>query len=163
MSSTTKQHNLDMRRTCVHIPHRSKACFLLFPILVKHKMAALKHCFLLSMLVALSLSSFEMSMAARNLLQAPAGPLPTLPPMPKVALPPMPSIPTLPQATLPPLPTLPNQPTLPKLPTLPPMPAAPKLTLPPLPSNPIPTTIPSIPNIPSTIPTIPFLSPPPSN
>ncbi|KAH9712748.1 GPI ethanolamine phosphate transferase 2 [Citrus sinensis] len=125
-------------------------------------MAALKHCFLLSMIVAFSLSSFQMSMAARNLLQAPAGPLPTLPPMPKVALPPMPSIPTLPQATLPPLPTLPNQPTLPKLPTLPPMPAAPKVTLPPLPSNPIPTTIPSIPNIPSTIPTIPFLSPPPS-
>ncbi|KAJ0098111.1 hypothetical protein Patl1_28312 [Pistacia atlantica] len=120
-------------------------------------MAAFKHSFLLSLLVALSLAGFHMSLAARHLL-------PTIPPLPKATLPPLPSIPTLPKATLPPLPStpLPTQPTLPK-PTLPPLPnpTLPKLTLPPLPSTPLPT-IPSIPTIPNTIPKIPFVSPPPS-
>ncbi|XP_044461044.1 protein PELPK1-like [Mangifera indica] len=122
-------------------------------------MAAVKVSILLSLLVALSLSSFDMSLAARHLLDTPVAPppaLPTIPPLPKATLPPLPSIPTLPKATLPPLPSTPL-PTLPK-PTLPPLPnlTVPKLTLPPLPSTPLPT-------IPTRIPSIPLLSPPPSN
>ncbi|KAK3004476.1 hypothetical protein RJ639_019583 [Escallonia herrerae] len=129
------------------------------------------------------------SLAARHILQtsSPSAPLlPTIPPLPKTALPPLLAIPTvLPKATLPPLPTaplptLPTAPTLPKptlpslpstqfpslpVPTLPTMPTAPKVTLPPLPATSLPTmptTIPSIPAIPTNIPAIPFLSPPPS-
>ncbi|KAJ0041443.1 hypothetical protein Pint_27680 [Pistacia integerrima] len=102
---------------------------------------------MLSLLVALSLSSFDISLAARHLLDTPAAPppvLPTVPPLPRATLPPLPSLPTLPKATVPPLPStpFPTQPSLPK-PTL--------LPLPPLPI------------IPTTIPSIPFLSPPPSN
>ncbi|KAI9166220.1 hypothetical protein LWI28_028134 [Acer negundo] len=54
----------------------------------------LKHCFLLSLLVALSLQGFEMSEAARHLLDTPAAPtlstatLPSLPSMPSFLNPP---------------------------------------------------------------------------
>ncbi|KAE8726028.1 hypothetical protein F3Y22_tig00007895pilonHSYRG00063 [Hibiscus syriacus] len=70
-------------------------------------------------------------------------------------LPPMPTT-GLPQPTIPTLPTLPKPGTLPPLPSIPNLPTAPKVTLPPMPS------FPSIPTIPTTIPSIPFLSPPPS-
>ncbi|KAG8645854.1 protein PELPK1 [Manihot esculenta] len=101
------------------------------------------NCFILAFFFALSFSSMDVGFAARYLLQAP--PLPSVPNLPKPALPPMPAVPTLPQPTLPPLPSLPTIPTVPKV------------TFPPLPS------IPSIPTIPTTIPSIPFLSPPPGN
>ncbi|KAK7849737.1 protein pelpk2 [Quercus suber] len=95
-------------------------------------MAFSKYCFLLSMIIALSLSSIDVSLATRQLLYTPAAPppaltLPTVPSLPKVTLPPLPSVPTLPKATLPPLPSTP-------LPTLPTQPTLPKPTLPPLPS-----------------------------
>ncbi|KAJ9159182.1 hypothetical protein P3X46_024704 [Hevea brasiliensis] len=98
------------------------------------------NCFILAFFVALSFSSMDAGLAARHLLQFP--PLPSVPNLPKPALPPMPAIPTLPQPTLPPIPSLPTIPTVPKV------------NLPPLPS---------IPSIPTTIPSIPFLSPPPGN
>ncbi|KAG6767486.1 hypothetical protein POTOM_028691 [Populus tomentosa] len=119
------------------------------------KMASF-NCFVLALLIAFSFPGGE---AARHLLQLP--PLPSVPNLPKPTLPPMPSIPALPQPTLPTLPTtqpsLPK-PTLPPLPSLPTTPSLPKVTLPPLPSMP---SIPTIP-IPTTIPSIPFLSPPPA-
>ncbi|CAK7355142.1 unnamed protein product [Dovyalis caffra] len=106
----------------------------------------------LALFIALSVSGGE---AARHLLQFP--PLPSIPNLPKPTSPPLPSLPTLPQPTLPTTqPSFPN-PTLPPLPSLPTMPTLPKVTLPPLPS------MPSIPTIPTTIPSIPFLSPPPGN
>ncbi|CAK7355178.1 unnamed protein product [Dovyalis caffra] len=118
-------------------------------------MAAFNCFFISALFIALSVSGGE---AARHLLQFP--PLPSIPNLPKPTSPPLPSIPTLPQPTLPTLPTtqpsLPK-PTLPPLPSLPTMPTLPKVTLPPLPS------MPSIPTIPTTIPSIPFLSPPPGN
>uniref|UniRef100_A0A2N9ENY5 Uncharacterized protein n=1 Tax=Fagus sylvatica TaxID=28930 RepID=A0A2N9ENY5_FAGSY len=117
---------------------------------------------MLSLMVTLSLSSIDMSLAARQLLDTPAAPppaltLPTIPSLPKATLPPLPSVPTLPKSTLPPLPTLPTQPTLPKttLPPLPsiPLPTLPKSTLPPLPS----TQIPTLPNPVNTYPLIEYM------
>ncbi|KAJ4851198.1 hypothetical protein Tsubulata_024371 [Turnera subulata] len=113
----------------------------------------------LALFIALCFSSMNAGLAARHLLQMPS--LPSLPNLPKpAALPPLPTIPaTLPQPALPTLPTtqpaLPK-PTLPPLPSFPSLPTIPKVTLPPLPS------MPSIPTIPTTIPSIPFLSPPPA-
>ncbi|XVF65066.1 hypothetical protein PTKIN_Ptkin09bG0216700 [Pterospermum kingtungense] len=100
------------------------------------EMASSNYCFVLAVLMALSFSSMiNVSLAARGLLQ-----LPPLPPMPTfpATLPPLPSIPNLPQPTIPSLP----QPSLPTPGTLP--------------------TLPTIPNIPTTIPSIPFFSPPPA-
>ncbi|ESW20366.1 hypothetical protein PHAVU_006G202800 [Phaseolus vulgaris] len=61
------------------------------------------------------------------------------------------------QTTAPNLPTIPSLPTIPTLPqpSLPTMPTLPQFTLPPLPATVLPT-------IPTTIPSFPFLSPPPS-
>ena len=74
---------------------------------------------MLALIVTVSLSNINMSLAARQLFQTPAAPplaltLPKIPSLP--TLPPLPSVPTLPQATLPPLPStpLPTQPTLPR-------------------------------------------------
>ncbi|KAF3435170.1 hypothetical protein FNV43_RR22257 [Rhamnella rubrinervis] len=110
-------------------------------------------------------------LAARQLLQ-----ITTQPNLPK--LPPLPTIPNLPNPTtsLPPLPSMPTtlpqpsqlaKPTLPPLPSLPSIPTTlPKLSLPPLPATASLPNMPSIRTIPTifrtTIPSIPFLSPPPS-
>lgn len=112
------------------------------------------------LVLALSFPSFHTTEAARNLLQTSQ---PTLPKIPSLPQPTLPTIPTMPAATLPPLPTgatpLPK-PTLPPFPSpqvvpaLPNLPTAPKVTFPPMPA---------IPNIPTSIPSFPFLSPPPSN
>ncbi|OAY45197.1 hypothetical protein MANES_07G040101v8 [Manihot esculenta] len=102
-------------------------------------MASFKCMIFAALVIALS---FDVGLGARHLQQ--------LPPLPKPTIPPLPSIPTLPQPTLPTNPSLPK-PTLPPLPSLP---TLPKLALPPLPS---------IPTLPTTIPSIPFLSPPPGN
>nr|GMC62376.1 mitochondrial uncoupling protein 5-like [Ipomoea batatas] len=133
--------------------------------------AALSNVVALSLIITLSLSSIGTTVGARRLLQIPAAPpLPTIPSMPQLptatGLPPMPSLPNTPLPTLPSAPKPKVSTTLPPLPSLPlpTLPSAPKLALPPLPaaaniplpSNNIPTTIPSI-------PTIPTLSPPPSN
>ncbi|PPR84257.1 hypothetical protein GOBAR_AA36454 [Gossypium barbadense] len=101
------------------------------------------NCFALAFFVALSFSSIDVGLAARQLQQLP--PMPTLP---TTTLPPLPSIPNLPQPSIPPFPRLGALPPLPTMPALP--------TLPPLPS------MPSIPTIPTTIRSIPFFSPPPS-
>ncbi|KAK8987526.1 hypothetical protein V6N11_027276 [Hibiscus sabdariffa] len=100
------------------------------------------NCFILALFAALMFSGIDVGLAARRLQQ----------------LPPIPTLPTtgLPQPTIPALPTLPKPGLLPPLPTIPNLPTVPKVTLPPLPS------FPSIPAIPTTIPSIPFLSPPPS-
>ncbi|CAK7355174.1 unnamed protein product [Dovyalis caffra] len=102
-----------------------------------NKMSSI-NCLILALFVALSFSGGE---SARHLLQLPK---PTMPPLPSI-----PTLPTLPTTQ----PSLPK-PTLPPLPSLPTMPTLPKVTLPPLPS---------MPSIPTTIPSIPFLSPPPGN
>ncbi|XP_028771681.1 proline-rich receptor-like protein kinase PERK2 [Neltuma alba] len=119
--------------------------------------------FIAALLVALTVSSMmSCSLAARRLLQTTQPSIPNMPGIPSnlpqpTGLPPLPSIPT----NIPPLPTnLPNMPkpnALPPLPSMPQIPTVPQATLPPLPN------IPSIPTIPITIPSIPFLSPPPSN
>jgi hypothetical protein len=62
-------------------------------------MASCKLVFMLSLMVTLSLSSIDMSLAARQLLDTPAAPppaltLPTIPSLPKATLPPLPSVPT---------------------------------------------------------------------
>lgn len=94
---------------------------------------ASSNCFVLALFVALAFASVDEGLAARHLMQ-----LPTLPPLPSI-------------------PGIPQQPTLPPIPSVPPIPSIPKIpTPPPLPS------IPSFPNIPTTIPSIPFFSPPPS-
>ncbi|KAJ1396528.1 RNA-binding protein 12 [Sesbania bispinosa] len=85
------------------------------------------NCFILAFFIAISLSSMDIGLAARHLMQT----APTLP---------------QPQGNFPPLPTIP----IPSLPTIP------QVTLPPLPA------ISSLPNIPTNMPSIPFLSPPPS-
>ncbi|KAM3746752.1 hypothetical protein ACB098_06G224700 [Castanea mollissima] len=119
---------------------------------------------------ALSLSSIDVSLATRHLLDTPAAlpsvlTLPTVPSLPKATLLPLPSVPTLPKATLPPLPSTP-------LPTLPTQPTLPKPTLPPLPTNPLPT-LPNPPTLPKstlpstqvltlpTMPTVPMVTLPP--
>ncbi|KAK9036015.1 hypothetical protein V6N11_078037 [Hibiscus sabdariffa] len=84
-------------------------------------------------------SGIDVDLAARRLQQ--------LRPLPKIGLLPLPqpTIPTvLKPGSLPPLLSILN------------LPSAPKVTLPPLPSFPL------IPTIPAIIPSIPFLSPPPS-
>ncbi|KAJ1396515.1 hypothetical protein SESBI_32451 [Sesbania bispinosa] len=118
-------------------------------------------CFITALLLALTFSSMSFSLAARHLLQT-APTLPGIPTLPKPTLPPLPSIPTLPQGNVPPLPTIPTlpQPTLPPLPSMsiPTIPTLPQVNLPPLPA----TSLPNFPQIPTTMPSIPFLSPPPS-
>ncbi|KAK8516106.1 hypothetical protein V6N12_013515 [Hibiscus sabdariffa] len=97
------------------------------------------NCFILALFAALMFSGIDVDLAARHLQQ--------LLPLPKTGLPPLPqpTIPTvLKPGSLPPLPSILN------------LPSAPKVTLPPLSSFPL------IPTIPTTIPSIPFLSPPPS-
>nr|POE60364.1 iga fc receptor [Quercus suber] len=92
------------------------------------------------------LSSINLSLAARNLLQTTTPSIPTVP-----------VVPTLPKPTpLPPLPTLPLPTTIPSLPNLPTIPSIPQFNFPQIPN------IPSLPTIPTTIPSIPFFSPPPS-
>ncbi|XP_028771693.1 RNA-binding protein 12-like [Neltuma alba] len=115
-------------------------------------------------LLVLTVSSMMMSsgLEARRLLQTTQPSIPNMPGIPSnlpkpTGLPPLPSIPS----NIPPLPTnLPNMPkpnALPPFPSIPQFPTVPQATLPPLPN------IPSIPTIPTTMPSIPFLSPPPSN
>ncbi|XP_054778045.1 uncharacterized protein LOC129296581 [Prosopis cineraria] len=121
---------------------------------------------LVTFLVALTFSSMMMSssvVAGRHLLQTTQPSIPNMPGIPSnlpkpTGLPPLPSIPiTMPQPNnVPPLPT--NIPNLPSMPTIP---TVPQVSLPPLPS--FFPNIPSIPTIPTTMPSIPFLSPPPSN
>ncbi|KAK9010874.1 hypothetical protein V6N11_043741 [Hibiscus sabdariffa] len=97
------------------------------------------NCFILALFAALMFFDIDVDLAARRLQQ--------LPPLSKTGLSPLPqpTIPTvLKPGSLPPLPSILN------------LPIAPKVTLPPLPSFPL------IPTIPTTIPYIPFLSPPPS-
>ncbi|KAK8575047.1 hypothetical protein V6N12_062724 [Hibiscus sabdariffa] len=97
------------------------------------------NCFILALFATLMFSGIDVDLAARRLQQ--------LPPLPKTGLPPLPqpTIPTvLKPGSLPPLPSILN------------LPSAPKVTLPPLPSFSL------NPTIPTTIPSIPFLSPPPS-
>ncbi|XP_020239187.1 protein PELPK1 [Cajanus cajan] len=103
-------------------------------------MASHHSCMILAFLIAISSSSINMALAARQLLQT--------------TLPPLPTVPTLPQGNVPPLPTIP-------LPSMPNIPSVPKVTLPPLPTTSLPN-FPSIPTIPTTFPSIPFFSPPPS-
>ncbi|KAK7400360.1 hypothetical protein VNO78_11566 [Psophocarpus tetragonolobus] len=91
--------------------------------------------------ISFSLSSIEMALASRHLLQT------TLPPMP-----------TLPQGNVPPLPSLP-QPSIPNNPNIP---TLPQFSLPPLPATNALPNLPSMPTIPTTFPSISFLSPPPS-
>ncbi|KAK8522377.1 hypothetical protein V6N12_056088 [Hibiscus sabdariffa] len=97
------------------------------------------NCFIFALFATLMFFSIDVSLAARRLQQ--------LPTLSKIGLPPLsqPMIPTLSQpGSLPPLPNIPN------------LPSAPKVTLSPLPNFPL------IPTIPTTIPSILFLSPPPS-
>ncbi|KAK9028914.1 hypothetical protein V6N11_026049 [Hibiscus sabdariffa] len=97
------------------------------------------NCFILALFAALIFSSIDVDLAARRLQQ--------LPPLPKTGLPPLPQ-PTIPIVL--------KSGSLPLLPSILNLPSAPKVTLPPLPSFPL------IPTIPITIPSIHFLSPPPS-
>ncbi|KAK8981615.1 hypothetical protein V6N11_028025 [Hibiscus sabdariffa] len=97
------------------------------------------NCFILALFATLMFFDIDVDLAARRLQQ--------LLSLPKTGLPllPQPTIPTmLKPGSLPPLPSILN------------LPSAPKVTLPPLPSFPL------IPTIPTTIPSINFLSPPPS-
>ncbi|KAK9026602.1 hypothetical protein V6N11_039437 [Hibiscus sabdariffa] len=97
------------------------------------------NCFILALFAALMFSGIDVDLAARRLQQ--------LPPLPKTGLPP------LPQPTIP---TVLKPDSLPPLPSILNFPSAPKVTLPPLPSFPF------DPTISTTIPSIHFLSPPPS-
>ncbi|KAK7400359.1 hypothetical protein VNO78_11565 [Psophocarpus tetragonolobus] len=94
--------------------------------------------------ICFSLSSIEMALASRNLLQT--------------TLPPLPLMPTLPQlGNMPPLPSLPQ----PSIPNIPKIPTVPQFSLPPLPAT---NALPNLPmpTIPTNFPSISFLSPPPS-
>ena len=75
------------------------------------------------------------------------GAIPSLPPVPSLAVPtvPLPTLPPLPLSTptLAPTPTLPPVPTLPPLPTLSPLPTLPLPTLLPTPSLPLPSILPT--------------------
>ncbi|KAK8496174.1 hypothetical protein V6N11_056997 [Hibiscus sabdariffa] len=97
------------------------------------------NCFILALFAALMFFGIDVDLAARRLQQ--------LSPLPKTGLPP------LPQPTIP---TVLKPGSLPPLPSILKLPSAPKVTLPPLPSFPL------TPTIPTTIPSIPFLFPPPS-
>ncbi|KAK4594543.1 hypothetical protein RGQ29_018284 [Quercus rubra] len=100
-------------------------------------------CFILAFFVVFSiLSSINLSLAA----------LPVVPTLPKPTL--LPPLPTLPLPTT--QPSVPNSTQLPPLPNLPTKPSIPQVTLPPTPN------IPLLPTFPTTIPSIPFFSPPPS-
>ncbi|XP_054776200.1 protein PELPK1-like [Prosopis cineraria] len=117
-------------------------------------------------LFLMALTSMMMSLSvveARHLLQTTKPSIPNMPGIPinlpkPTGLPPLPSIPI---NNIPPLPTnIPNLPkpnSLPPLPSMPTIPKLPQVTLPPLPK------LPSIPTLPTTMPSIPFFSPPPSN
>ncbi|KAK9029994.1 hypothetical protein V6N11_031432 [Hibiscus sabdariffa] len=97
------------------------------------------NCFILALFAVLMFFGIDVDLAAHRLQQ--------LPSLPKTRLPPLsqPTIPTvLKHGSLPPLPSILN------------LPSALKVTMPPLPSFPL------IPTIPTIIPSIPFLSPPPS-
>ncbi|KAK8512306.1 hypothetical protein V6N12_032028 [Hibiscus sabdariffa] len=97
------------------------------------------NCFILALFATLMFSCIDVDLAAHLLQQ--------LPSLSKTGLPP------LPQPTIP---TVLKPGSLPSLPSILNLPSAPKVTLPPLPSFPL------IPTIPTTIPSIHFLSPPPS-
>ncbi|KAL5725697.1 hypothetical protein ACHQM5_008813 [Ranunculus cassubicifolius] len=100
-------------------------------------MALCRQLFVL-LLVIISLSSINLVIASRHLLDTPASPaLPTFPTVPMPTLPPLPTISTLPNPTL-------VNPTLPTIPT----------TLPPMPSLQFPTTMPTIPQV--TLPPFQF-------
>ncbi|KAK5770434.1 hypothetical protein PVK06_046584 [Gossypium arboreum] len=117
------------------------------------------NCFALAFLMALSFASIHVGVAARHLLQQPQTPsllkktFPPLPSFPKPSFPrpsfPKPSIPSFPKPSIP---SFPRRGVLPPLPSR--FPSGPKAILPPLPS------IPSLPQIRTTIPSIPFFSPP---
>ncbi|KAK9008323.1 hypothetical protein V6N11_075221 [Hibiscus sabdariffa] len=94
------------------------------------------NCFILALFAALMFSSIDADLAARRLQQ--------LPLLPKLGLPPL-AQPTIPTVLKPGL--------LPRLPSNPNLSSAPKVTLP---------SFPLIPTISTTIPSIPFLFPPPS-
>ncbi|KAK9046725.1 hypothetical protein V6N11_052603 [Hibiscus sabdariffa] len=97
------------------------------------------NCFILALFAALMFFGIDVDLVAHRLQQLPYLPKTGLPPLPQ------PTIPTvLKLNSLPPLPSILN------------LPSAPKVTVPPLPSFSL------IPTIPTTIPSIPFLSPPPS-
>ncbi|KAK7319471.1 hypothetical protein RJT34_04192 [Clitoria ternatea] len=103
---------------------------------------AFKSSIVIALFIALSLSNMDFGHAGRYLLQT--------------AQPAVPNLPTFPKPTLPPLPSMPqgNVPTLPSIPTI----TIPS-SVPPLPA----VSFPNIPSIPNVIPSIPFLSPPPSS
>ncbi|KAK8523216.1 hypothetical protein V6N12_047744 [Hibiscus sabdariffa] len=91
------------------------------------------NCFTLALFAALMFSGIDVDLAARRLQQ--------LPSLPKIGLPPLPQ------------PTIVLKPSsLPQLPSIPNLSSAPKVTLP---------SFPLIPTISTTIPSIPFLFPPP--
>ncbi|KAK9026335.1 hypothetical protein V6N11_039176 [Hibiscus sabdariffa] len=94
------------------------------------------NCFILALFAALMFSSIDVDLAARRLQQ--------LPPLSKMGLPP------LPQPTIP---TVLKPGSLPRLSSILNLSSAPKVTLP---------SFPLIPTISTTIPSIPFLFPPPS-
>ncbi|KAK9046726.1 hypothetical protein V6N11_052604 [Hibiscus sabdariffa] len=94
------------------------------------------NCFTLALFAALMFSSIDVDLVTHRLQQ--------LPPLPKIGLPP------LPQPTIP---TVLKLGSLPQLHTIPNLSSAPKVTLP---------SFPLIPTISTTIPSIPFLFPPPS-
>ncbi|KAK8522799.1 hypothetical protein V6N12_056494 [Hibiscus sabdariffa] len=97
------------------------------------------NCFILALFAALMFSGIDVDLTARRLQQLSSLPTTGLPP--------------LPQSTIP---TVLKPDSLPLLPSILNLPSAPKVTLPPLLSFPLISTIPT------TIPSIPFLSPPTS-
>ncbi|KAK9028913.1 hypothetical protein V6N11_026048 [Hibiscus sabdariffa] len=94
------------------------------------------NCFILALFAALMFSSIGIDLAARRLQQ--------LPPLSKIGLPPLPH---------PTIPTVLKPGSLPQFPSILNLSSAPKVTLP---------SFPLIPTISTTIPSIPFLFPPPS-
>ncbi|KAK9008314.1 hypothetical protein V6N11_075212 [Hibiscus sabdariffa] len=94
------------------------------------------NCFLLALFAALMFSNIDVDLASRRLQQ--------LSILPKIGLPPMPQ---------PTIPTVLKPGSLPRLPSIPNLSSAPKVTLP---------SFPWISTISTTIPSIPFLFPPPS-
>ncbi|KAK9004161.1 hypothetical protein V6N11_001968 [Hibiscus sabdariffa] len=97
------------------------------------------NCFILALFAALMFSGIDVDLAARRLQQLSSLLKTWLPPLPQPTIPKV-----LKPGSLPPLPSILN------------LPSASKVILPPL------TSFPLIPTIPTTIPSISFLSPPPS-
>ncbi|KAK8480437.1 hypothetical protein V6N11_012019 [Hibiscus sabdariffa] len=97
------------------------------------------NCLILALFASLMFSGIDVDIAARCLQQLSSLPKTGLPPLPQPTI-----LTVLKPGSLPPLPSIFN------------LPSAPKVTLPSLPSFPL------IPTIPTTIPSILFLSPPPS-